>query len=329
MEIELRHLRLVRAVADASSVTRAAAVLGASQPSVTRTLRRIEQSLGGPLFERSHEGVEPTALGKLVVARARAILPAVESLVDDVEAARSAGSAPAQVRLGACTGPAMVGLVQGMEALLPSTQVTFDSETRVEGLLDLAATARVDLAVVGELVGYELAVPPDLDRHPVLTQPVFVMLAEDHPLARHDEVDLADLADARWVLNPLDVDREYDALAAACDAVGFAPQVDHFLAGSPNVEFVRAGRHVGLCYPVARFAGVATRPLVGTPMAVRHLAVTSRRSPLAPFVPRLLRHAVARLEAAGAEVPSYVAWVERHGRLPLTPEGRAARTAPR
>ncbi|MGH8795377.1 MAG: LysR family transcriptional regulator, partial [Stackebrandtia sp.] len=47
MEVELRHLRAVCAVADAGSVSKAAAALGISQPALTAQLRRIEQSLGG------------------------------------------------------------------------------------------------------------------------------------------------------------------------------------------------------------------------------------------------------------------------------------------
>ena len=53
MDLELRHLRIVCAVAEAGSVTKAAASLGLAQPAVTAQLRRIERTLGGQLFERA------------------------------------------------------------------------------------------------------------------------------------------------------------------------------------------------------------------------------------------------------------------------------------
>ncbi|MGZ8690668.1 MAG: LysR family transcriptional regulator, partial [Aeromicrobium sp.] len=74
MEIETRHLRLVKVVAEQGSITRAASVLGTTQPALTRQLRRVEDNLGGPLFQRSRNGVEQTPLGRLVVGRAIAVL---------------------------------------------------------------------------------------------------------------------------------------------------------------------------------------------------------------------------------------------------------------
>ncbi|MET9972023.1 LysR family transcriptional regulator, partial [Streptomyces sp. NPDC006356] len=68
MELELRHLRVLCAVADAGSVGRAAADLGYSQPAVSTQLRRIEGHFGEPLFERGPTGVRPTSYGVEVVA---------------------------------------------------------------------------------------------------------------------------------------------------------------------------------------------------------------------------------------------------------------------
>lgn len=48
MELELRHLRTVRAIADTGSLTEAAATLGLAQPALSAQLRRIEKALGGP-----------------------------------------------------------------------------------------------------------------------------------------------------------------------------------------------------------------------------------------------------------------------------------------
>ena len=65
-ELELRHLRAVRAVADGGSVSRAATVLGVSQPALTAQLKRIERILGGDLFVRGPSGVRPTELGRFI-----------------------------------------------------------------------------------------------------------------------------------------------------------------------------------------------------------------------------------------------------------------------
>jgi DNA-binding transcriptional LysR family regulator len=84
MDLELRHLRIIQAVATAGSVTKAAAALGQAQPAVSAQLRRIERGLGGELFERGRNGVSPTPLGELVLARARVLLPAVQEPHEEV-----------------------------------------------------------------------------------------------------------------------------------------------------------------------------------------------------------------------------------------------------
>lgn len=71
MDLELRHLRVVCAIADAGSVTKAASQLGLAQPALTAQPQRIERALGGPLFERDRRGARATPLGELVLARAR------------------------------------------------------------------------------------------------------------------------------------------------------------------------------------------------------------------------------------------------------------------
>lgn len=53
MELEVRHLRALCAIADTGSVHKAARQLGVSQPSLTTQLRRIENFLGAALFARA------------------------------------------------------------------------------------------------------------------------------------------------------------------------------------------------------------------------------------------------------------------------------------
>lgn len=55
-----RHIEVFRAVMIAGSVTRAAELLGSSQPTVSRELARMEQGIGFALFERVHGRLRPT-----------------------------------------------------------------------------------------------------------------------------------------------------------------------------------------------------------------------------------------------------------------------------
>ncbi|MYQ48398.1 LysR family transcriptional regulator, partial [Streptomyces sp. SID4985] len=83
MDLEVRHLRVLCAIADAGSLHRAARELGLAQPSLSTQLRRIEQALGGRLFTRDRTGCRPTPLGRLVLGRARPLVRELGALVTE------------------------------------------------------------------------------------------------------------------------------------------------------------------------------------------------------------------------------------------------------
>src|SRR5437879_1481832 len=99
MDLELRHLRALCAIADSGSVGRAARLLGYSQQAMSTQLQRIERYFGEPLFERHASGVEPTAYGFEVLAQARDVLDRAGSI--GRRPARSAAGAPQVLRLAA------------------------------------------------------------------------------------------------------------------------------------------------------------------------------------------------------------------------------------
>src|SRR5215475_12792059 len=62
--VKLRDLRVLVAVANAGSISRAAEQLAISHPAVSRTISDLEETLGVRLFDRSSRGIEPTMHGR-------------------------------------------------------------------------------------------------------------------------------------------------------------------------------------------------------------------------------------------------------------------------
>ena len=94
MNVELRQLRCLVAIAEAGSFTDAAIDLGISQAAASRTLASLESALGVRLLRRTTREVTLTAAGGRVLAHARRALAAAEDVV------REAAAGPARLRIG-------------------------------------------------------------------------------------------------------------------------------------------------------------------------------------------------------------------------------------
>jgi LysR family transcriptional regulator for metE and metH len=78
MDLETRQLRMLVAIADEGTVTRAAAVLNVSQPALSHALRSLERQVGVSLFARRPRGLVPTEAGDRMLRTARTVLREIE-----------------------------------------------------------------------------------------------------------------------------------------------------------------------------------------------------------------------------------------------------------
>lgn len=79
LQMELTPLRYLVAIAEAGHMTRAAEALGVSQPALSAAVRKLEDELGVPVFDRTGKGVVLTEAGRVFVEHARGSLRAVEA----------------------------------------------------------------------------------------------------------------------------------------------------------------------------------------------------------------------------------------------------------
>jgi LysR family transcriptional regulator for metE and metH len=85
MDLEIRHLRLVAAVAETGSVTRAGSRLHLTQSALSHQLRDAEEQLGAPLFERRNGRMMLTSAGDRLLLTARSVLAELERAESDIQ----------------------------------------------------------------------------------------------------------------------------------------------------------------------------------------------------------------------------------------------------
>ncbi|MFG2639635.1 LysR family transcriptional regulator [Streptomyces sp. NPDC048370] len=320
MDLEVRHLRVVCAIAETGSLTRAAASLRMTQPGLSAQLRRIENMLGGKLFDRQRAGAVPTAFGEFVLTRARAILPGVDALLADT-ARRQA--APGRIRIGSVGAPLLAHLVLATRRFLPGAEVTSRCRYSPVALLDDLAAGRLEAAVLGDHPDQELPPRAGVTLVPLVSEPVFALLPSTHPLAEQETVALAQLVDCVWAVPRPDADRTREYWSSACASAGRRTATPYEAEGRQLIELVRAGLAVSLCQATfLESPGVVVRPLAGNPLWYRHVLAWRRDGPLAGHGDAILRTVTAGYLDICAASPVYARWRRHHpeaARLPAVP----------
>lgn len=183
--MDIRHLRQVLAIHRQGSFVKAANDIGVAQPTLSKSMARLEDELGVKLFERSGSGAKVTPMGALIVARAERIIHEAERLSRDIEL--SASGQIGEARIG--FGPALrsVFLPRFAEALATrrrSLRLALNIQHRdrlledlQSGALDIVMMARADELDEREYVQTE-----------ILRDPAPALVAPTHPLAQLEEV---------------------------------------------------------------------------------------------------------------------------------------------
>jgi len=198
--MDLRHLELLRELADRGTITAVAAASYRSPSAVSQQLRSAERAFGTTLVEPDGRGLRLTAAGRLLASGATDVASALARLQRELDALTGE---PAGI-------VSIVGLPSAMEFLVPRLFARLDG-TAITLRLDDADVAEADFAslvadndlVIGHTIGAEPAGADGLPHHVIATEPLDVALPLGHRLAGRAAVRAADLAGERWIGVPI------------------------------------------------------------------------------------------------------------------------------
>ncbi|WP_067796108.1 LysR family transcriptional regulator [Actinomadura formosensis] len=311
MDLDIGHLRMVCAMAETGSVTRAAARMGVSQPAMSSQLRKVEELVGGRLFVRSRSGLEPTALGQQIISRARTVLAELDTLIGDLP---GSGEPNAALGLGSVHLACVGSIVARVSEEVPGRQVSLRIEPSSALLGDALNRGHLDAALLGIMEGFDVTLnPPVVSRTLVPRYPIFVALSAHHPLAGQNEIDLIDLKDESWIGPPGADDGSLASLRASCRAAGFEPVVRFEAPSGAACPLVAAGHGVRLVDPSwPPQPGTVVRPLTGEPQVAK-LIVAWRRDRLNDEdATALYRGFAAAFVEHADRHPAFGAWWHAH-----------------
>src|ERR1700761_1951992 len=192
--MELRHLRYFVAVAEAGSLTVAAAKkLHTAQPSLSRQIRDLEYEVGVPLMNRSVHGIELTAAGRAFLDHARLALTQADAAKE--AARRAVLPHKPTFAMGYLIGQEGDWLPQAPAILrneLPNIEIRVSSDHSTV-LADDLQRGKLDIAFMRP------EQKPDLDYKLVAEEPIVTILPSDHRLAEHKSIDPHDLSGETFI----------------------------------------------------------------------------------------------------------------------------------
>ncbi len=208
-------LAAMLAVAVSGSESRAAHLLGMTQPSVHRALRVLEEQCGVSLLQKSARGTQLTDSGQALLLRIKLALAEARAL--ETELAAWNGKIRGRVILGTsplANIPMLVAAIDGLLRTHPEMEITVIDGT-YDSLIQQLRSADVDL-VIGAL---RPAPPPWALQEALFADDLVVVCRRGHPCLQVGALHVADLRRWRWVL-PLPGTRSRAALQRLFDAAG-------------------------------------------------------------------------------------------------------------
>lgn len=298
--MDIRRLEIFIAVAEAGSITRAAEILGKSQPSVTRAIQDLEAELGFPLLERVGRRVVLSNEGVAFEEEAKLVLRSLSGLAERTRSIASGGTKPIRIGATAAIGTGILPSVLKTFAPVRSPDVFEILQLHPNMVAQEVSAGRAELGFSSMPLDV-----PGVSIHRLYMAHAVAALPARHALAKHKTVPLQAFDGSR-VVTMLDPEKFRGQVSRAMSEQGIqegsAVRVNNSYTA---LQFVQRAGRLAIIDPLTAYGvnlqGVAIRP-VDTPLPFYWGAVISTGRPLRPVVEEFMN---AVEETARSLIPDF------------------------
>jgi DNA-binding transcriptional LysR family regulator len=198
--MNLSHLLDVKAICDAGSMRKAAALLGVTQPTLSNRIAHLEDQLGAVLFDRSRGQSQPTDLALFIASRAATIASETLNLASEIK--RYAAGQDGLVRIGVGAVPARV-LMGGIIGDISTTRPTLSLDVvtaHTDQLASLLLRREVDVAVCAPIEQAADTIANEF----LYESEIAVIAHPDHPFCSDPPATIGDLFRSRFAISFLE-----------------------------------------------------------------------------------------------------------------------------
>ena len=191
----LRHIKYFLAVAEHRSFTRAAASLYVSQPALSQQIKQLEESLDATLFDRSGRQIQLTHAGEVYASYAHKALQDLEEGRRALHDVQNLSRGALRIAITPTFTTYLIGpLIKAFHNLYPNITLSIQEmsqEQMEKQLLDDEFDVGIAFAEVHSA---------DIQTQTLLVETLALVVNKDHPLAKHQAIDLQTLSEQSLVL---------------------------------------------------------------------------------------------------------------------------------
>jgi DNA-binding transcriptional LysR family regulator len=264
--LRLRDLHVLFTVAQDGSMSKAAARLGVSTPTVSEVIADLEHALGVRLLDRSPKGVEPTRYGDALLKRTLIVFDELKQSIKDIE--HLADPAVGEIRIAsplAITFTIIPHILERFVKKYPRVALHLDEVTSSSARHDFQDLRDRKYDLVLGRGGSLLAEPTadDLNIDVLFNDQLVIAAGPRNKWAARRKIDLAELVDEPWIMQGPQT-WNFRILEETCRTRGLAmPRASLItLSMSVIVHFLADGEFItSMPQSVARFSSLKVLPV--------------------------------------------------------------------
>lgn len=218
--MDIKQLVYFAEVGKQLNVTKAASVLHISQPSLSKSIKNLENELGAPLFYRGAKQLELTDAGKALLVNAKNVLAAFDNITSELNDVIHLKKGEIKIGIPPIIGAAFFSkLISHYKESHPSIEIML-TEVGSNKIQQGVEDGELDIGLICKL--------PDkmetFEKIKLLKDPLMLVVQKDNPLAERTSIEFAHIEREPFILYRSDFSLHH-SIIEACRKYGFYPNI--------------------------------------------------------------------------------------------------------
>ncbi|MFS3915645.1 LysR family transcriptional regulator [Bacillus australimaris] len=235
--MELLQLKYFQTVAYTEHISNAAKQLNIAQPSLSLTIKRLEDELGTTLFDRKGRNIQLNSSGKILLKHVNRIFTEIENAQLEIHSEEQLISSTIKISI---TNPRfLIGLISDYINQFPESKIIQGIGVKSEIFTSLKK-GDIDLGIAGHPIQDE-----EIESCVLVNEDIVLVLPSDHRLTGKTEISLSHVADEPFITLANNVEyRDFTTLL--CEKAGFIPNIAFEVDSNLLAEIIKLDQGVAL-----------------------------------------------------------------------------------